>query len=89
MVFLSSWWPCLCICQILWHCLGSGLAKQGEHFDSGGPHPGHGHVYAVDCGIAQVPSWLTRGNIATLVVLFVAMFMYVPKIVVLLRFQAC
>ena len=64
------------------------VAVQGQHCDIGGPHCGHDHVYAVDCGIAQVPSWLTRGNIATLVVLIVAMFMYTPKIVVLLRFRA-
>jgi hypothetical protein len=33
----------------------------------------HGHVYAVDCGIAQVPGWLTRDNIGTVVVLILAM----------------
>jgi hypothetical protein len=26
----------------LWHCSGSGLANQGQHCDSGGPHPGYG-----------------------------------------------
>jgi hypothetical protein len=50
---------------------------QREYGDTGGPHLGHGHVYAVDCGIAQVPGWLTRDNIATVVVvLILAMVMY-------------
>ncbi len=49
------------------------MANQGQHCDSGGPHLGYGHVYTVDCGIAQVPGWLTRDNIATVVVLILAM----------------
>ncbi len=37
----SSSGPWSCIRCRLWHCSGSGLANQGQHCDSGGPHPGH------------------------------------------------
>jgi hypothetical protein len=43
----------------LWHCSDSRLAKQGQHSDTGGSHCGHVHVYAKDCGIAEVSGWQT------------------------------
>ncbi len=48
----------------------------GEYCDIAGPHLDHGHLYTVDGGIAQVPGWLSRFNIATLVILILAMVMY-------------
>ncbi len=51
------------------------VAVYGQYCDTDGPHPGHGHVYTVDGAIAQVPGWLNRDNIATVLVLILAMVM--------------
>ncbi len=57
---VASSWPWSCIRCRLWHCSGSGLANQGQHCDSGCPHPGHALSLPLHQNQAPCPD--RRGN---------------------------